>query len=48
MKPEHESFLDNTQIQKIAQKYSNFINYPISLNGEALNLVKALWSKDKN
>jgi HSP90 family molecular chaperone len=34
-------------LQKIAQKYSNFINFPISLNGEALNLVKALWSRNK-
>ncbi len=29
------------------QKYSNFINYPITINGERLNLVKAIWSRDK-
>lgn len=43
----HKNFLDKTQLQKIAQKYSNFINFPIVLDGQALNLVKALWSRDK-
>lgn len=30
------------------QKYSNFINFPIAINGEAVNLVKPLWTKPKN
>ena len=47
LKPEHKNFLDKTEVQKIAQKYSNFINYPITLDGEALNLIKALWARDK-
>ncbi len=39
--------MEKTDIQKIAQKYSNFINFPIIIDGEAMNLVKALWSRDK-
>ena len=33
LKSEHENFLDKTEVQKIAQKYSNFINFPITLDG---------------
>ena len=33
MKQEHDSFLDKTEVQKIAQKYSNFISFPITLDG---------------
>lgn len=33
LKQEHENFLDKTEVQKIAQKYSNFINFPITLDG---------------
>lgn len=31
----------------MVQRYSNFINYPIFINGESANLVKAVWSKSK-
>ena len=30
------------------QKYSNFINFPITINGEAVNLVKPLWTRSKS
>jgi len=35
-------------VQQIVQKYSNFINFPIAINGEAVNLVKPLWTRPKN
>ena len=47
MREDHKNFLDKTEVQKIAQKYSTFINFPITLDGESLNLVKALWARDK-
>jgi HSP90 family molecular chaperone len=40
--------VEKTEIQQIVQKYSNFINFPISINGEAVNLVKPLWVRPKN
>ena len=48
IKESHKQFLEKTQIQQIVQKYSNFINFPIAINGEAVNLVKPLWTKTKN
>lgn len=41
-------FSKKAEIQKIIQRYSNFINHPISINGEIQNLVQATWSKDKS
>lgn len=47
VKKDHQVFLEKNEIQKIAQKYSNFINFPIALDGDSLNLVKPLWTRDK-
>lgn len=47
LRPECASFTKKADIQKIIEKYSNFINFPINLNGEKVNLVSALWTKDK-
>ena len=33
MKDESNKFLEKTEIQQIVQKYSNFINFPIAING---------------
>ena len=33
MKDESSKFLEKTEIQQIVQKYSNFINFPIAING---------------
>lgn len=29
------------------QRYSNFLNYPIYINGEPANIVKAIWTRQK-
>lgn len=47
LKQEHEGFTESTNFKQIINKYSNFINFPIAINGEGINLVKALWSRDK-
>lgn len=47
IKEEHKKFLEKTDIQQIIQKYSNFINFPIAINGETVNIVKPLWTKTK-
>lgn len=48
IKQDCSKFIEKTEIQQIVQKYSNFINFPIAINGEAVNLVKPLWTKPKN
>ncbi|HCC21220.1 MAG TPA: molecular chaperone HtpG, partial [Verrucomicrobiales bacterium] len=35
------------RIKQILEKYSNFVSFPIKLNGEHINKVEALWLKNK-
>ncbi len=47
LKKEYENFTDQTNVNQVINKYSNFINFPISINGEGVNLMKAIWTRDK-
>ncbi len=42
-----EEFSQDTRIKAILEKYSNFVSFPITLNGEHVNKVEALWLKSK-
>jgi TNF receptor-associated protein 1 len=48
LRPEYSQFARKEEVDKIIQKYSNFIGYPIYLNGERSNKVVALWAKSKS
>ncbi|MGV3531219.1 MAG: molecular chaperone HtpG [Chthoniobacteraceae bacterium] len=37
-----------TRIEEIIKRYSNFVQFPIELNGTAVNTVQALWTKNKS
>ncbi|KAJ1668900.1 hypothetical protein EV178_000164 [Coemansia sp. RSA 1646] len=43
-----KEFLDADTLKGVIKKYSNFVGFPISVNGEKVNTVEALWTKDKN
>lgn len=43
-----EEFAKEDRIKSILEKYSNFVSFPIKLNGELINKVDALWLKSKN
>lgn len=43
----HE-FASKDRVQSIITQYSNFVPFPIVLNGETVNTVQALWTKSKN
>ncbi|EAR95598.1 heat shock protein HSP90 (macronuclear) [Tetrahymena thermophila SB210] len=47
LRPECQEFSKAEDVKKIIQKYSNFINFPISVNGERFNLVQAIWTRSK-
>lgn len=38
--------LQESRIRDILQKYSNFVQFPIYLNGSLVNTVQAVWSQD--
>ena len=40
-------FANDHSIKEIIKKYSNFVAFPIKLNGETVNTVTALWVQDK-
>jgi len=43
-----EQFASDHVIAGIIKKYSNFVGFPIFLNGKKLNTVKAIWNVPKN
>jgi TNF receptor-associated protein 1 len=42
-----QSWSDPTFLEGIIKKYSNFVGFPIYLNGESVNTVQAIWTMDK-
>jgi len=44
LKRSESTFAKKLAIENIVKKYSNFVNFPIKLNGETVNTVKALWT----
>jgi HSP90 family molecular chaperone len=47
LKRSENTFSKKLAIENIIKKYSNFVSFPIKLNGETINTVKALWSEPK-
>lgn len=45
MKDDAAEFLDPTRLKAVISKYSNFVNFPIKVEGEVVNTVQALWTQ---
>jgi hypothetical protein len=41
------SFAQTDEVRRVLLKYSNFINFPVHLNGTRINTIDAIWTKDK-
>ncbi|RMF69928.1 MAG: molecular chaperone HtpG [Calditrichaeota bacterium] len=48
LKAEHKDFSDPARVKNVIQKYSNFVDFPIQVNGEKVNVVTALWHEPKD
>lgn len=48
LKEDAKEFAKASTIKSILGKYSNFVGFPIMLNGERVNTVEALWLKNKD
>jgi len=46
LKESCKEFSTKHQVEGIVKKYSNFVGFPIHLNGERLNTVGAVWAKE--
>lgn len=47
LKEDMDEFSKEDRIKSILEKYSNFVSFPIKLNGEHINKIEALWLKNK-
>ncbi len=48
LKEEHAEFAAKGRLKTILERYSNFVPFPILLDGERVNNVEALWLKKKS
>ena len=43
-----KEFAQSGTVERIIRRYSNFVPFPIELNGTKLNTVQAIWARSKN
>lgn len=48
LKENAHEFSSPDTIKRVIRQYSSFVPYPISVNGEKVNTVQALWTKNKS
>ncbi len=48
LKADEKSFASRFAIEQNIRKYSNFVGFPIVVDGERVNTVEAIWGKSKN
>lgn len=48
LKDDAKEFAQGATIERIIQRYSSFVPFPIELNGTRLNTVQAIWARSKN
>ncbi|MBT3448668.1 MAG: molecular chaperone HtpG [Bacteroidetes Order II. Incertae sedis bacterium] len=48
LKEDKGEFAEDWRIKQIIKKYSNFVDFPVHLEGEEVNTVDALWQKSKS
>ena len=48
LKEDFSEFAKEDRIKEIIKKYSAFVQFPVSVNGERVNTVDAIWMRSKN
>lgn len=48
LKDELGEYAEEMRLKHLIERYSNFVGFPIFLNGKRINEVEALWLKNKN
>ena len=44
LKEDHLEYADEKKVESVLKKYSNFVNFPIYLNGNRVNTMEAVWA----
>ncbi|RYD66701.1 MAG: molecular chaperone HtpG [Verrucomicrobiaceae bacterium] len=47
LKEEYAEYAEDARVKHLIERYSNFVGFPILLDGERINKVEALWLKNK-
>src|SRR5690606_4148111 len=47
LKDDAKEFARDYRVRQIVRRYSNFVDFPIFVNDEQVNTVKALWHRPK-
>ena len=47
LKADSREYSREGEVEKIISKFSQFISYPIRLNGQQVNTLSAIWYRDK-
>ncbi|MBI5324114.1 MAG: molecular chaperone HtpG [Ignavibacteriae bacterium] len=48
LKDEFKEYAAALKIKNVLKKYSNFVDFPVYVNGEKVNIVSALWHRKKD
>jgi TNF receptor-associated protein 1 len=48
LKDEAKEFSEANTVERIIQRYSSFVPFPIELNGKRLNTIQAIWARNRN
>ncbi len=48
LREDAQEFASASAIQEIVKKYSHFVPFPIWINGERVNTIQALWTRNKS
>ncbi len=48
LKESEASFASKSRVSEILKKYSGFVSFPVSLNGEKVNTMDAVWTLEPN
>ena len=48
LKDDAKEYVEKWKISAIIKQYSAFVSFPIKLDGETINTVQALWTRNKN
>lgn len=48
LKDDAKAFAQAHTIERMIQRYSSFVPFPVELNGKRLNTVQAIWARNKN
>ncbi|KAG1049404.1 hypothetical protein G6F43_008269 [Rhizopus delemar] len=48
LREDSKHYSSQLEVDSIIKKYSNFVGFPIYLNGKEVNTIDALWTKDRN